>query len=98
MSGWVIASLAGGLFAAVIVALLVVVSRAVMRTARNASELMVALEDVQARTKVLADLDAQAARTARVTEEATSALQEFRLEQLPGEGDVATADDNGRTA
>lgn len=85
MSAWVIASVVGGLFALVIIALLVVVSRAVMRTARNAGELMVALDEVQARTKVLADLEAQSSATARVADQATSALQELRQRQSVGE-------------
>lgn len=84
MSGWAIASLAGGLFAVLVVALLVVVSRAVMRTAKNAAELMVALEEVQARTKVLADLEAQSGHTARVAGDASAALQ--RLHQAGNGG------------
>lgn len=77
MSGWVVASIVGGVFGVVIVVLLVFVSRAVMRTARNAGELMVALEEVQARTKVLADLEAEAGRTARVAGDAATALQDL---------------------
>ncbi|MGI8684621.1 MAG: hypothetical protein ACR2MO_05965 [Acidimicrobiales bacterium] len=81
MSGWVVASVIGGVFALVIIVLLVVVSKAVMRTARNAGELMVALEQVQAQTKVLADLEAQSGHTARVADDAARALQELRVDE-----------------
>ena len=74
MSGWVIASIAGSLFAVVIIVLLVVVSRAVMRTARNAGELMVALEQVQAQTQVLADLEARSERASQAAGQAASAV------------------------
>lgn len=91
MSGWVVASVIGGVFAVVIVALLVVVSRAVMRTAKNASELMVALEQVQAQTKVLADLEAQSGHTARVAGDAAAALADLRVDER-----VAEHEGNGR--
>jgi len=91
MSGWLIASVLGGIFAVVVVVLLVVVSKAVMRTAHNASELMVALEQVQAQTKMLADLEAQSGHTARVADEAATALEELRLGSR-----VAEHEGNGR--
>ena len=74
MSGWVIASIAGGLFAVVIIVLLVVVSRAAVRAARNASELMVALEQLQAQTQVLADLEARSERASQAAGQAASAV------------------------
>lgn len=85
MSGWAVASVIGGLFALVILGLLVVVSRAVMRTARNAGELMVALEQVQAQTMVLADLEAQSGDTARVADQAAAALHDLRLDERVAE-------------
>lgn len=91
MSGWVIASVLGGLFALLVLVLLVVVSKAVMRTARNASELMVALEQVQAQTKVLADLEAQSGHTARVAADAATALAEIHLDDR-----VSEHEGNGR--
>lgn len=91
MSGWMVASIAGGIFALVILALLVVVSRAVMRTARNATELMVALEEVQATTKALADLQSETGHTARVADRATAALEDQRV----GDGS-GTRRGNGR--
>ena len=47
----------GALVIAGFVGLLVVVVRATARTAENAREILVALEDIQARTSVLAELD-----------------------------------------
>lgn len=47
----------GALVIAGFVGLLVVVVRATARTADNAREILVALEDIQARTSVLAQLD-----------------------------------------
>ncbi len=91
MSGWFIASLLGGLFALLVLGLLVVVSKAVMRTAHNASELMVALEQVQAQTKVLADLEAQSGHTARVATDTATALAEIRLYER-----VSEQEGNGR--
>ena len=79
MSGWVLASVLGGVFALVIVVLLVVVSRAVLRTSRSAGELMEALEQVQAQTKVLADLEAQSGHAARVADDAASVLADLRV-------------------
>lgn len=91
MSTWVVASIIGGVFALVILGLLLVVSRAVMRTARNAGELMVALEQVQAQTKILADFEAQSGDTARVAGQAAAALQDLRLDER-----VAEHEGNGR--
>jgi len=78
MSGWLIASIAGGLFAVVIVVLLVVVSRAVTRTARNAGELMVALEQVQAQTRALADLEARSERASEAAGRAATTMENGR--------------------
>lgn len=78
MSGWVVAAIIGGVFAVVIIVLLVVVSKAVMRTARNAGELMEALEQVQAQTKVLADLEARSEQARRGAEDAAAAVDEVR--------------------
>lgn len=87
MSGWFVASVLGAVFALVVVGLLVFVSRAVMRTARNAAELMEALEVVQAQTRVLADLEAQSARTALVADDATAALQARRRGERVADGE-----------
>ena len=86
MSGWAVASLLGGVLAAGIVALLVIISRAVTRTAANAKELIAALEQVQANTLVLADLEAQMLQAERVTSEATSALHQLRQHQPHEDG------------
>lgn len=58
-------SLAGGALGLLVVGLLVVVSRAAARTASNAQEILLALQEVQARTAVLADLDALGEVTGR---------------------------------
>ena len=92
MSGWAVASLIGAVMGAVIVVLLVVVSKAVMRTARNARELIVALEEVQSRTIVLADLEEQSAAASRVATEATAVLRQ--LQEIEREKDGR--DPNGR--
>lgn len=92
MSGWAVASLVGAVLGTVIVVLLVVVSRAVMRTAVNARELIVALEEVQSRTIVLAELEEQSAAASRVATEATSVLR--RLQEREKEKDGI--DPNGR--
>lgn len=78
MTGWVIASIIGGVLAVVIIVLLVVVSRAVMRTARDAGELMVALEQVQAQAKMLADLEAHSERASEAAGQAASAVEDIR--------------------
>ncbi|HEX2699468.1 MAG TPA: hypothetical protein VHM89_04595 [Acidimicrobiales bacterium] len=91
MSGWIVASVLGGVFALVVIVVLVMVSKAVMRTARNASELMLALEQVQAQTSVLADFQAQSDHTARVVDDATSVLR-----SLEASGQVAEHEGNGR--
>jgi len=75
MSGWVVMSIVGGVFAVVVVVLLVVVSRAVTRTARNAGELMVALEQVQAQTRALADLEARSKRASMAAAQAATAME-----------------------
>jgi hypothetical protein len=95
MSGWAVASVIGGVFALVIIALLVVVSKAVLSTARNAGELMTALEQVQAQTKVLADLEAQSGHAARVASDATSALRELRVDERVSERE-GNGHDGGR--
>lgn len=92
MSGWAVASLIGAVLGAVIVVLLVVVSKAVMRTAKNARELIVALEEVQSRTIVLADLEEQSAAASRMATEATAVLRQ--LQDLEREKDGR--DPNGR--
>lgn len=87
MSGWVIASIIGALFALVIIVLLVVVSKAVMRTAQNASELMVALEQVQAQTQLLADLEDRSVRASDAAGQAATAVEEIgRRTQVPEPG------------
>lgn len=79
MSGWVIAGIIGGLFGVLLIVVLVMVSKAVMRTAQNAAELMQAMEEVQARTAVLVDLEARAADAERISQQATAAMQELDL-------------------
>ena len=79
MSGWAIAAILGGIFGVLIIVVLVMVSKAVMRTAQNAAELMQAMEEVQARTAVLVDLEARAASATRIGEEAEAALHELDL-------------------
>lgn len=86
MSGWAIASLIGAVLAAGIVAILIWISRAVVRTAENARELIVALEQVQANTIVLADLEAQTEATARVATEATQAFRQMHEQQSQRDG------------
>lgn len=85
MSAWFVASIIGGVFAVVIIILLVVVSRAVMRTAQNASELMVALEQVQAQTSVLADLRDHTDHAERLAGEAASVLEDLRQRNPAGD-------------
>lgn len=86
MSGWAVASLIGAILAAGIVAILVWISRAVVRTAENARELIIALEQVQANTVVLADLEAQTEVTARVAADATQAFRQLHEQQSQGNG------------
>lgn len=82
MSGWVVASLIGGLFGVVLIVLIVVVFRAVARVAENATALLSAMEDVQRKTLVLADLEAESRASEQVAADAAQALAEFhRLER-----------------
>ena len=90
MSGWVIAAILGGLFGVLLIVVLVFVSKAVMRTAQNAAELMQAMEEVQARTAVLVDLEARAADADRISRQATAAMHELDLrDRKEGNGDGA---------
>ena len=86
MSGWTVASIVGGVVAAGLIALLVVVYKAVLRTAENARQLVQALEEVQANTIVLADLEAQSAATAQVVTDANWALQKLRQHEAKEDG------------
>ena len=86
MSGWIVASVIGGLFAVLVIVLLVVVSKAVARTAQNAAELMVAMEEVQRQTAVLIDLEAHTAEAARVASDASSVLADLDLRDQEGNG------------
>jgi uncharacterized protein YoxC len=86
MSGWAIASIAGVVVAAGLIVLLVVVYKAVLRTAQNARELAIALEQVQANTIVLTDLEAQSAAASKLMDDATWAIKklaEHEVEQPP---------------
>lgn len=86
MSGWAIASVVGAVLAAVIIMLLVVVSRAVVRTAQNASALMEALEEVRKNTVVLADFETKSQNSSRVMDDAVAALRELRESERQGDG------------
>lgn len=86
MSGWVVASIVGGVFGVAIVVALVYVSRAVMRTAENASQLMGAMEEVQRRTRVLVDLESFSRDAGRMAERTTSALDELYRRQAQSNG------------
>ena len=86
MSGWVVALVIGGLVAALLVGLLVVVYRAVVRTAENARELMVALEDVQKHTLVLSDLEATLRTTGDVTADAEWAIRRLAEHEQEKDG------------
>ena len=79
MSGWVVASVVGGLFGVLIIVLLAVIARAVKRTTENAALLMEALEQVRSQTVVLADLEAQSEHTSQVVAEAETALRGFQI-------------------
>ena len=79
MSGWVVASVVGGLFGVLIIVLLAVIARAVKRTTENAALLMEALEQVRNQTVVLADLEAQSEHTSQVVAEAETALRGFQI-------------------
>lgn len=79
MSAWAIATVAGGALAILILVLLVVVSRAAARTAANAQEILVALEEVRVRTAALAELDGvadAAARAVSATNGTSGAVEE----------------------
>jgi uncharacterized membrane protein YccC len=86
VSGWAVVSVIGAVLAAGIVAILVWISRAVVRTAENARELIIALEQVQANTVVLADLEAQTEVTARVAADATQAFRQLHEQQSQRDG------------
>ncbi|MGH9177254.1 MAG: hypothetical protein ACRD0N_01680 [Acidimicrobiales bacterium] len=86
MSGWAIASIVGAVLAVGLVVLLVVIYKAVLRTAENARELAIALEQVRANTIVLADLEAQSAATSKLVNDASWAIQklaEHEIETTP---------------
>ena len=77
MSGWAIASVIGAVLAVGLVVLLVVIYKAVLRTAENARELAIALEQVRANTIVLADLEAQSVATSKLVNDASWAIQKL---------------------
>lgn len=81
MSGWVIASVVGGLLGLLIIVLLAVISKAVKRTTENAALLVQALEQVRNQTVVLADLEAQSEHASQVVAEAESALRASRAQE-----------------
>lgn len=90
MSAWAIVAVAGAVLGVLIIVLLVVVSRAVVRTAQNASELLVALEEVRAKTLVLAELDGHGERMAGVVSDAASTLEQLRDGPVEGDGHEAS--------
>lgn len=94
MNGWVVLSAAGALFAVGVVVALIVVSKAVMRTAQNASDLMTAMEQVQRQTAVLAQLEAYSRNAGDVAGRTTAALEELqrRAAQAPTNGTSAPAE------
>ena len=84
MSGWVVAAVVAAVFGVLLIVVLVVVSRAVMRTAQNASDLLVALEEVRANTAMLAELDGRSEAMVKVAADAASAAEQLR--NLPAGG------------
>ena len=86
MSGWAVATIAGGLLGLLIVVLLAFIAKAVKRTTENATALVGALEEVRSKTIVLEQLEEQSRRASDVVAEAAAVLRESRPHQ-PEDGD-----------
>lgn len=82
MSAWAIASIAGAFVAVGLIVLLVVIYKAVLRTAENARELAIALEKVHANTIVLADLEASTAAASQVMNDASWAIKKLAEQEV----------------
>ncbi len=86
MSAWVVAAVVAAVFGVLLIVVLVVVSRAVVRTAQNASDLLVALEEVRANTVVLAELDGRSEAMVKVAADAVSAAEQLKNSATGGNG------------
>ncbi|HVM05525.1 MAG TPA: hypothetical protein VM242_10145 [Acidimicrobiales bacterium] len=86
MSGWAVASIAGGLLGLLIIVLLAVIAKAVKRTTENAAALVVALDEVRSKTIVLEQLEEQSRHASDIVAEAAAVLRESRPRQ-PEDGD-----------
>jgi hypothetical protein len=86
VSGWAVASIAGGLLGLLIIVLLAVIAKAVKRTTENAAALVVALDEVRSKTIVLEQLEEQSRHASDIVAEAAAVLRESRPRQ-PEDGD-----------
>lgn len=86
MSGWAVASIAGGLLGLLILVLLAVIARAVKRTTENAAALVGALDEVRSKTIVLEQLEAQSRHASDIVAEAAAVLRESQPRE-PEDGD-----------
>ena len=92
VSGWAVASLVGGALGVLLVVLIVVVFKAVARVAENAGALLTAMEEVQTKTLVLADLEAESKASAQVAADAANALVELQRLERERNGDEKPKD------